>query len=88
MFRSYILVYILCASYHFSYGKIKIEPNPDNYFTRSSLSSGLVFPKEIHAVLGEETFFKIIEPIDHQTHCFYRQPGGKDQNVLSPHKNK
>lgn len=73
---------------HFGYGKIKIQPNPDNYFTRSTLSSGLVFPKEIDAVLGEETFFRIIEPIDHQTHCFYRQPGHKDQNVLSPHKNK
>lgn len=88
MYRLHILLYFLCASFNLSSGKTKLPPNPINYITRKSLMTGLVFPKEIHAVVGEDIFFRIIEPINAQAHCFYRLADGIDRNVLTPHRPK
>lgn len=59
-----------------------------NYITRKNLMNGLVLPREIYAVEGEEISFKISKPVKGQTQCFYRMPSGRDENILSPHKDK
>lgn len=59
-----------------------------NYESRQGLMNGLAFPSEIDAVVGEEIYMKIIEPVAHQTHCVYRATGGKDVYVQQPHKQK
>lgn len=59
-----------------------------NYESRHGLMNGLAFPSEIDAVVGEEVYLKIIEPVAHQTNCHYRQTSGKDVDVKMPHKQK
>lgn len=59
-----------------------------NFITRKTLMDGLIVPREIYAVVGEDISFQISEPVKDQTRCLYRMPGGKDENILSPHKNK
>ncbi|XP_055298260.1 uncharacterized protein LOC129566399 [Sitodiplosis mosellana] len=57
-----------------------------NYESRQGLMNGLVFPSEIDAVVGEEIYLKIIEPVAQQTHCHYRKTGGQDVDIQQPHK--
>lgn len=59
-----------------------------NFITRKTLMDGLILPREIHAVVGEEISFRISETVKEQTQCLYRMPSGKDENILSPHKDK
>lgn len=59
-----------------------------NYESRQGLMNGLAFPSEIDAVVGEEIYLKINEPVAQQTHCRYRHTGGADIDVKRPHKQK
>lgn len=65
-----------------------VIPMQENCISRVGLINGLIFPDEIHSVVGEEIYFRITEPVDRQSKCLYRKPGGKDANILNPHKNK
>lgn len=57
-----------------------------NYISNNNIINGLVFPNEINAVVGEEIYLKIVQPVANQNECHYRKSGGKDVNVRSPHK--
>lgn len=59
-----------------------------NYLKRETVMNGLVFPREIDAVIGEEVYLKIIEPVINQTQCLYRMTGEGDEDIRSPHKSK
>lgn len=57
-------------------------------FTTSSFMKTLIFPSDIEAVINEEIYVKITEPVAHQTHCYYRLNNGKDIDVKRPHKQR
>lgn len=59
-----------------------------NYLSNKNIINGLVFPREINAVVGEEIYLKIVEPVANQHECHYRKTGEKDVNVQSPHTPK
>lgn len=59
-----------------------------NYISHKGLMNGLAFPSEIDAVVGEQIYLQIIEPVTQQTGCHYRMTGGKDVDVKTPHKPK
>lgn len=44
-------------------------------------SNGLIFPSEIDAIVGEDIYFKIWQPVADQTDCLYRRTGGPDVSI-------
>lgn len=56
------------------------------YEFESGLMKALVIPSDIAAVIGEQIFFKVIEPVDQQTHCYYRINNGEEIDIKKPHK--
>lgn len=58
------------------------------YVSRSGLMNALVFPHVIDAVVGEEVFMRVTEPVSQQTFCYYRMTGGHDVDIKTPHKQK
>lgn len=59
--------------------------NSENYFKNNNVMKGLIFPTEIDAVVGEEVYIKLLEPVADQTQCFYRMTGDGDVDVSKPH---
>lgn len=48
-----------------------------------------LFPSvEINAVLGEDIYIKILQPVTDQTDCLYRKTGGQDVSIRTPNKPK
>lgn len=48
-----------------------------------------LFPSaEINAVVGEDIYFKMLQPVADQTDCLYRKTGGQDVSIRTPNKPK
>lgn len=56
-----------------------------NYFSSHGIMRGLGFPSQIDAIVGEDIFLKITEPVSKQTKCVFRRTGSSD---TTPPKNK
>lgn len=48
----------------------------------------LTFPIEINAVIGEDIYFRIMQPLADQSDCFYRRIGEQDVSIRTPNKRK
>lgn len=51
-------------------------------------NNGIIFPREINAIVGEDIYFKILQPLTDQTDCLYRRTGGPDVSIPTSNKPK
>lgn len=67
-FISFFLCFELCVA-------------QEDFFTNERIKSGLVLPFQVDAVVGEDIFIKITDPVPNQDHCFFHRNGGIDASA-------